>query len=84
MSKIPLFWMNEKTGQMGQIVMDFLNGILLSEKALARLKWYIIQWIEGNSSQVKAMGGIPAIPPNYKIKIESANQKMISEYVVGE
>lgn len=84
MNKIPLFWMNEQTGQMKKIVMDFMNKLPLSENALARLKWYIIQWIEGNSYQVKVMGGIPAIPPNYKMNIEQANQNMLSEYVFGE
>ncbi|MBY9006278.1 MAG: hypothetical protein KGD63_05935 [Candidatus Lokiarchaeota archaeon] len=41
-----MYWQNEITGQMKDIVMKFLDKQILNSSELKTLKWYIIQWID--------------------------------------
>ncbi len=66
----PLFWMHEQSGMMKEIIMNFLQDKELTEDQMKVLRWYLIQWTEKFNH-----------PPNYKEKINSSNQKEISDYI---
>ena len=67
-----LFWMNEQSGQMKEIVMNFLQDIELSKIQLEVLKNYIIQWIEKATI---------TRPPDYHLIIMNSNQKELNDYI---
>ncbi len=48
---MPLFHMNEVSGQMTAIVMKFLKGEKLSERGLNDLRWYVHQWVRDMPSK---------------------------------
>lgn len=41
-----MYWQNELTGKMKDIVRKFLVHEILNPSELKTLKWYIIQWID--------------------------------------
>lgn len=84
MIKKPLFWMNKQSGKMKEIVFKFLDDKKLTDDELKTLKWYVIQWIEGTEVNSKQFLGYVSVPPEYKKKIESMNQKQLHEYIPGE
>lgn len=83
MVKEPVFWMHEKSGQMKGIITKFFGELPLTEKELKVLKWYIIQWIEGNQSVLLSMGQKMPVPPDYEQTIQKLNQKELYNYVPG-
>jgi len=88
--EFPLFWMNETTGEMKNIVLKFFEDIKLSPEELEILKKYIIQWIEGTIFQTRHFFNSEekyqeylrkAVPPDYKDVIRKSDQTDLSEYV---
>ena len=73
--------MHEQTGQMKIIVNKFFEDTKLSEIELNTLKWYIIQWIEGNQATVNLSGYEMPVPPNYKQTIQKLTQEELTKYV---
>jgi len=67
-----LYWQNEYTGRMKEIVMKYFNNTLLNPEELDILKAYIIQWVNG----------CPAKPGNYTYIITHMNQSQLRKYVV--
>ena len=88
----PLFWMHEQTGMMKHIVQKFFEKIRLTNLELKYLKWYIVQWIDGNALQVKV--NIPKeeieeferkyVPKDCKKRLDDMDQEQIMKYVSEE
>ena len=45
MSSKPVYWLNESSGTMKEIVNKFLQDIPLCKEELKLLRWYIWQWV---------------------------------------
>lgn len=67
---VPLYWMNEQSGEMKEIVLKFLDKEKLDINELNKLKWYIKQWISGLLFKI----------PNKKLilkQIDQSNQEKL-------
>ncbi len=71
-SEMAVFWMNEASGQMKEIVMKFIRSEKLDEAQLETLKWYMIQWIEKAAFHR---------PIGYRDIINVSTQEELSKYV---
>ena len=61
-----LYWMNEQTGRMREIVMKFFSkdkGV--TEEELEVLKWYVEQWVDAMPNQ----------PPNWRERLAACTTK---------
>lgn len=88
----PLFWMNEASGRMKQIVQDFFNKKLLKPTDLRILKNYIIQWVDNTVKSIRHLVSEKefkdylknGVPPDYQKKIGELNQDQLMNYIVEE